>query len=732
MNLLRITVAVLLAVLVLPLQADEPGYVGAETCGSCHAEAFSDWQKSHHFHAMQPADEASVLGNFDDAVLEVGDVVSRFRRDGGRFLVDTLAGEGIKTLTVRYTFGFSPLQQYLVETNGGRLQALNLAWDSRPADAGGQRWFHLRDEFNTDSPFYWTAHFQNWNSRCADCHSTGVRKNFDESSDSYATTFTDVNVACEACHGPGRAHLQAVTAGNENLAIRTTSRPIDWKFAGDDPIASPRHPEPLLPSAFLDMCGGCHSRRSLIDDAAGSYHDRYRLSLIDPGLYLPDGRIEDEVFVLGSFLQSRMHARGVTCMNCHNAHSGALKIEGNGLCAQCHAAARYEAKSHRLHVSGSGSACVDCHMPARTYMKVDDRRDHSFSVPDPGLTIRYGIPNACNDCHRDRTAAWALGNIGRTVAQNAFAELNTLLENQDPLLVPTALVYISDEQAPPVRRATLLSRLPITPDSVEAAIGLLSHASPLIRYGAVRHLSGYPSAGALLHESGLSDGSALVRSEAAKAILTNRSGHQPAGPGADKLLMAYRASLAQTVDTPSTQTELALLEWAKGDVDTARAHFRRALAIEPQYLPALLNLADLERQAGADDEASRLLFHAVEIAPDSAAACFSHGLSLVRQGRKEDAVDWLGRAVNLGDSTPRYAYVFAVALDAVGLTQQAVRELGRASNRWPNQYDLLVLEVAFREKARMIDGIEGPVKALGIYAGSDPRIKTWQARYLQD
>ena len=167
-----------------------PGYVGSDSCAQCHQQQFNDWQLSDHHKAMQPANSETMLGNFDDVTLEFHDIETRLFRDGDSFKVATTGKNGEQgVFTISYTFGHYPLQQYLVDIGEGHLQALNLAWDSRSADQGGQRWYHLQadEEINPEHPFFWARHFQNSNSRCIVCHSTNVVKNYNPENNSYAT-----------------------------------------------------------------------------------------------------------------------------------------------------------------------------------------------------------------------------------------------------------------------------------------------------------------------------------------------------------------------------------------------------------------------------------------------------------------------------------------------------------------------------------------------------------------
>jgi hypothetical protein len=192
------------------ISASSATFVGSETCAGCHLVAADLWRGSQHERAMQHVSDNSVRGDFNDASFDYYGVHSRFFRKDGKYLVETDGADGsLATFEVKYTFGVDPLQQYLVEFPDGRLQALSLAWDTRPREQGGQRWFHLypNEQIKHDDVLHWTKLNQNWNFMCAGCHSTGVHKNYDATNDRFATTWTEISVGCEACHGQGSVHV---------------------------------------------------------------------------------------------------------------------------------------------------------------------------------------------------------------------------------------------------------------------------------------------------------------------------------------------------------------------------------------------------------------------------------------------------------------------------------------------------------------------------------------------
>ena len=363
--------------------AAEISYAGSEACQTCHEQAYTSWKSSHHYQAMLPATQETVLGDFSGQTFKYANISSRFYRKDGKYFVETDNENGeLQEFEIEFTFGFHPLQQYLVPFPDGRYQALNIVWDSRRKDEGGQRWIHLYpdDPVTHQDIVHWTGSFQNWNARCAVCHSTGLEKNYSSASDSYRTTWKEINVACEACHGPASRHLEWVRGDqvtkDRGFEFSLNDRGAFGPVAGGSEKIFSRL-DGRRPKTQLDTCGACHARRSELTgyQAGETFNDQYRLALIEQGLYFPDGQIREEVYVYGSFLQSKMHEAGVVCSNCHDAHSNALLFEGNPLCTQCHVSTVYDQAEHHRHEENSeGAACINCHMPARTYMVVDDRR----------------------------------------------------------------------------------------------------------------------------------------------------------------------------------------------------------------------------------------------------------------------------------------------------------------------------------------------------------------------
>jgi predicted CXXCH cytochrome family protein len=691
----------LLALLVLGAPATPAlaqDFVGSAACAGCHQTQFDAWQQSHHRRAMAEATAESVLGDFADARFDYFGVVSRFYRRDGQFYVETDAANGtLQEFRIAYTFGFFPLQQYLVAFPDGRLQALSVSWDSRPASEGGQRWFHLYpdQQITANDPLHWTGAFQNWNSRCASCHSTDLAKGYDAVNDRYDTTFAELTVGCEACHGAGAAHL-AWAAGDRRsgdrgfrTALATVWRPDEGK------LAIPPTPAVAL-SGQSQVCFSCHALRTELQqrEVDGDFFDNFAPAPLQQGFYHPDGQLLGEAYEFGSFLQSRMHRNQVSCGNCHDAHSGALLQPGPALCLQCHAEATYQTAQHLLHPVGSaGAECVNCHMTQTTFMGVDARRDHSFRVPDPQASLDVGVPNACTTCHRDRDAVWAVEVLtARGVARGPrYSHTAPLAAARAGLAsaAPDLLALARNPDLPPILRGSALleSARFGSQQQLAAALEGLASPDPLLRLHAVGALTRLAPDQRLAYlQDAIDDPAGAVRQAVARQLIGLPASQWPLAqrPALTSLFDEYQRTLQFNADMPEAQSELGLFHFAQGRPADAEQAFLRARALAPRYLPAMLNLADLYRTRQRDDLAEPLLREALAEYPDSADTHHALGLLLARSRRMAAAVEPLRRASELAPDNAQYALVYGLALLETGARASALEVLEQAGRRFPD------------------------------------------------
>jgi predicted CXXCH cytochrome family protein len=675
----------------------KPGFVGSAACAKCHRPEYEHWTGSHHQLAMQPATDATVLGNFNHATVRNDGIAATFLRRGREFIVRTTGADGsVQDFPIKFTFGVFPLQQYLIAMPGGRLQALGVAWDSRPATSGGQRWFFLFPEAKPGAPLFWTGIDQTWNFMCADCHSTNLHKNYDLRARSYATTYSEIDVGCEACHGPGSDHLLWASRGKgwENLA-RTGGLPVQYHERSGaawtiDPATGNARPKLQSRSRLeINTCARCHSHRSQIKEDyehGQPVGDDYRVSLLDSDLYFPDGQIKAEDYEYGSFLQSRMYHSGVVCSDCHDPHSLKLRAEGNQVCYQCHLERKYNSPSHHRHkLDAAGSRCVECHMPTRTYMMVHERHDHSLSIPRPDLSVKLGVPNACNSCHKDKTAKWAAGALARWYGQaplgyQRFAQTLAIGAEGAPGAAHSLAKLAKDKEQPEIARATAISRLGAYSgmDPAGAVAAAVTDPDPLVRRAAASSVTAVaPSAAAAVLAPLLRDKVRDVRLEAAASAELNSFAIRPgiAGRELDRAVAEYNQAQELNADRPEAHLNLGLLHAAENNSQKAIAEMKTALEIDPTFAPAAADLADLYRQLGRDPEAGAVLADALRTSPRNAALLHAMGLFLVRAKRPAQALHDLGEAARLAPDNARFGYVYAVALQDAGRSDAAIGAL---------------------------------------------------------
>jgi predicted CXXCH cytochrome family protein len=644
-------------------EGHQPLYISSAQCSACHTDVAAEWQGSDHGWAWREPTSANVLGNFDDTTFENKGVSSRFYTRNGKYFVETDGPDGKPTeFEIKYTVGVKPLQQYLVETGNGRLQVLDLAWDTEQ-----NRWYHLYPSQNNKAGdgLHWTGPYKNWNARCAECHATSFEKNYDPTTKSYSSKQAEIGVGCEACHGPGEAHASWAEARERfdpSVWSKVSPNGLTVQFKAGDTETE------------IQQCAGCHSRREPFSASSPTpgtkFADNYRLALLRNGLYHADGQILDEVYVYGSFLQSKMYASGVSCTNCHQPHSNQLKADGNAVCTQCHSPqgnpgfpslkpAFYDGPEHHFHETGSeGAQCASCHMPERLYMVIDGRRDHSFRVPRPDLSVKNGTPNTCTDCHTDQTAAWAVEQVsqrhpnGRTGSPHYGEIFSAARSGINAELEGRLLALLEDLTVAPIVRATAMDLLKTAPSKVSADTGepFLGDEDPLVRGAAIALQRGAPLAARVQRIVPLlDDPSQSVRIEAARALIDVTGVRYP--PQIANLLRSatneYRASHSAKTDFPEVQLAIGGTALAQRDLDAAERAFSEAVTMDPQLSDGWLTLARVQIARREISAAEKTLERAVQAVPDDAVLYQSLAGVKFMAGKYQEAVFPLERALHL-------------------------------------------------------------------------------------
>lgn len=687
------------------LQATE-----SSQCVSCHSEQVSQWEKSDHGKAMDHATNETVLGNFDNATTTHFSQRATFSRKNGKFLATlTEAGETTQ-YTVSYVFGHYPLQQYLIETENGRFQVFPFAWDSRDEKEGGQRWYpnYQDEDIGVNDRLHWKQPMQNWNGMCADCHSTGLTRNFDTDTLAFNSHFDSINVSCASCHGDMAKH---VTQNNNTLSSANSSKADtaitetaihnshntlstgeqkamgQWLLKKGDKIArwqtieNGEYKPAKRDNGFMDTCFGCHSLRSPLTDGINPEHhylDQFTPSLLISPLYFADGQIKEEVYVYGSFLQSRMYEAGVNCIDCHNPHTMKLKVEGNGLCLQCHSAQAYEGEKHTKHPSDSeASQCVNCHMPTRTFMGVDARRDHSFSIPTPHVSAKTGAPNACLNCHENDNN-WVSKQLnewyGRDSTLNSDEQKYIALMHGEAMGKNEMLRLAHAKTLPVIKRATVVTMLSSRIETLtdRDLRPFIRNKEPLMRLAAAQAGRALPADQRLKSYKGLlNDKLKSVR----VAAVNNLIGFGIDSAAFNKALDELKISNTINQWRGEGNLNQSLIEYQLGNIQEAETLLKQGIQADPFFEANYINLAELYRSQNKAELEKQTLERAVKAVPTSDIVYYSLGMLNIRQQNKPAAVKLFRKASDLSPSNAQNWYIHALALDNIGKTQNAITVL---------------------------------------------------------
>ncbi len=644
-----------------------------------------------------------VKSRFDGAHFgsKLGGTTKFALQDGAPVVVTERIGGRTKAYPIVYVSGVSPIEQYVVATERGRLQSLGVAWDSRGKAEGGNRWFHVygASGIGPRDALFFTGAAQNWNHMCAECHSTFVERGYDSTADRFDTRWAELSVGCEACHGPGAEHVRSAQAGSAQPPV---ALPVQLKASELWMPSTSGSPTPRRQDGVeVEVCAPCHSRRRPLKEgflSSDPFLDSFEPELLRPGRYHADGQVEGEVYEWASFLQSRMYRAGVRCSDCHDAHSGKLYATGNALCVRCHDPARFDVEAHSHHGGAKAPRCIDCHMPPATFMQIDERRDHSIRIPRPDLSVEFGTPNACNACHTGARPSWASSAIARwfpaSTKRTHFVEALGA-DRKGALDAANRLRrLVEDGSVAAVARATALESLGRYPSekTMRTLRAALASPEPLVVYGAVLGAAQLP----------LRERVPLLfpTLEHARRVVRIASGKALASVPLGSVSPRERASLERVFDEversfdigasrAETHVERSAFELERGRLGEAEASLESALQREPCLGEAFLNLAELERRRGDEAAAERAIRGAIACSPQNAAAQHALGLWQVRAHQSKPALASLQRAVELAPTDVRFGYVLAVALAGNGLRSAAIQLLERTLEHRPNDVNSL-------------------------------------------
>ena len=660
-------------------------FVANQSCIDCHPKQTQDWLGSHHELAMNPATAQYVLGDFNQTEYKDSAITAQFYTRDKRYFVKTEGIDGkLAEFEIKYTFGVTPLQQYLIQFPNGRLQAFTIAWNTEK-----KHWFNLypQQQLTADSPLHWTQTYHTWNAVCAECHSTNLNVDYDVKTNQYQTTWAEINVSCQACHGAGEQHI--VWAENQDPKQKNKGLVVDYNQ--------------LNSKQKVETCARCHSRRYAISEQDGHAQpllDDFVPELLRDNLYHADGQVLDEVYVYGSFVQSKMYHNGVQCTDCHDPHSLKLRREGNTTCTYCHQpnppiglyptlkAKQYDTPQHHFHMPNTeGSQCVNCHMPSQHFMVIDPRRDHSFRIPRPDLSLKLNTPNACNQCHTDKDAIWATNAMNQWYGNKDwqtphFGETLALGRMGDANVQKSLIQLATDTNQPDIIRATAVELLQAYGQvGIDTMIGLLQDTSALVRSIAVQGLQTISTEQKLKHITPLlSDKVRAVRIEAARAFASVPS--QKLTPeqkqAFDKALAEYKQAQVIRGELPEGHFNLGQLFETMGDTKQAETAYQKSIEKGAYFFPAARNLAILYHHLGDKKQAETVLRQAIASNPEQGLLYYSLSLLLAELKQMPEALETLQKATELMPYHPKVHYNYAMLLKQIGRASQVEPALLKA------------------------------------------------------
>lgn len=703
---------------------DSTYFIGSQTCKSCHLAEYTDWTKSDHFLAMQIANDSSVLGDFNNAHLKADGVKTTFLKDQDRFHFESEELDGTHHhYQIKYTFGFSPLQQYLVETSNGQLQATRASWNNID-----KKWFHqyAGQKIQPNDWLHWTQNSQNWNTMCASCHSTNFKKNYDFESDSYKSSYSEINVACESCHGAGSKHQDYINSQAYKNGTKVESHYLTYGKSSNNKLQ-------------LKSCAPCHARKTDITQTSASNAellDEMIPEIISTEHYFGDGQINDEDYEYGSFVQSKMFHNKVKCSDCHNPHSGKLKKTGNDLCLSCHKP-NYDSESHHFHKANtSGSQCVSCHMDTKTYMGVDIRRDHSFRIPRPDQSAIYKTPNACNSCHADQSSQWAAAKIKSWYGNNRAYHFSddllpgSLLDQQNQVHL---IKLIGDTSQPAIARATAVFYLGqiINESSANTLLNHLRDLEPLVRYQIYRSLENFPSEIWINTATiGLSDKVRAVR--IAAADLYHFIGEENVPARAKSIYhqanMENKNYLKYNRDFAIGNIMMADYFVQEKDYQNAIKHYLRGLQKDSMMNYARFNLSATYNTLGKNEEALNVLLTAAKTDPTNDRTFYNLGLLYYEMHQIENALSSFKKAYDLNSGITNLYYNYGLILHQIGKSNEAEFVLLKGLNLSPTapniNYALAIIYIKLKDLNKAKSFVE---KLYGL----DPMNPEYQSLFKQ-
>jgi tetratricopeptide (TPR) repeat protein len=716
------------------------GYAGSVSCRECHEKFYQLWSTSRHGLAMQPYTSEFARKELTAQEDEIKIGSSSYRADisGPDGFVRERGAGGERKYRIEHVLGGKNVYYLLTPLEKGRLQTLPVAYDTQRKE-----WFDTAASGIRHFPGGQTGQQVNWkdpaytfNTSCHGCHVSQLTSNYDLETDTYATTWAEPGINCEACHGPSAEHnrvFREAPKGHKPEDIKI----ITWKN--------------FTPEQKNAACSICHAKMSPVtaNFAPGDrFFDHFDMATLEDPDFYPDGRDLGENYTYTSWMLSPCAKTGkLDCVTCHTS-SGRYRFKAeekaNDACMPCHENHVENATAHTHHQQGStGNKCISCHMPKTSFARMN-RTDHSMQPPSPSATIAYKSPNACNLCHADKDAAWADKYVREWRPRDyqapvlKRASLVDSARKRDWIQLPAMLEYIAGKGRDEIFATSLIRMVPASGDSriIPMLLETIKDTSPLVRGAAaeaLQHVQSSEAVRALVTASG--DEYRLVRVRAASSLASypNLPLNETDRSTVEAANKEYLASLTARPDQWSSHYNLGNYYLNRQDFGSAISSYDMALKLEPRAVLAMVNESMAYARTGDNTKADELLQKALKLAPNNPAANFNLGLLKAEQNdpkgaelylkealkadpqmaqaaynlciitskdRINEAVVWCRKAVELRPQDPQYAYTLAFYLNRKGERDEAIRTLTAIMEKHPGYKDaeMLLREISKKDK----------------------------------
>jgi predicted CXXCH cytochrome family protein len=670
--------------------APSADFVGSAACARCHQDDYEQWKQSLHVRMTKPIAEAEVLGDFGGARLAAHGRAFEFGRTNGQpFMRVSSGGRPPETFPVDFTLGFKRYQGYLSRLADGRMYVLPAFWH---VDTG--RWLDWKEI----TPIPDGAHDlrQIWNSNCFNCHATNIARGFEVTSKTFNTTWTEMGIGCEACHGPGRRHIDLIDAAYKDPSLKPGGTLEIYTSSTGTARQS------------FDTCGYCHGNKKNIFTGftAGSRYEDFALPFLISapipetdlqGEFWPDGRPNRFNRTQALAGSGCFKSGEVACTSCHVAHGSpnpfSLRVDigkgrdGDRLCTQCHSeyvatdapAGGAALERHTFHAANSaGSRCIGCHMSDVNWRLLIRRRDHTFEAPVPEITTAFGVPNACTTCHDNRPPEWAAtqmdrmwGNGERRRAALSVADTMYRAGSGDSRAVPDLARLAVDRSQSLIIRASAVEFLEqfASGTAGSASADAQSQTSFYKPKSSTRADTGIRTPGAVKLTpaqvnaliGAASDPEPVVRAHAVTALLATGERERILSPLTARLMDPARVVRARVAEG-LLALGIAELPGAAGALlAKAQEEYIMALNDFPDVPDNHAALGWLFAERGRTADALAAIDNAIKLAPDAARPYVIKGVLAARDGRFDEAAQLWRKAKTL---QPRYPNIDQLIAEA--------------------------------------------------------------------